>query len=254
MGDIAAAAPGIELVMTSEGRAPNDIIWPPGGKEPIEAVIVTQSWLLSSGPAVISEILNANDGLCLVVEAAQIDHVSDYIVSDRVMAVPEDHARALQLAAALAQSCRLERSQAQIKMELRAAQRAAQLVSTEYQRQQRDRDKLFEIALNNMSQGLCMFDAHHRLVTCNRRYAEMYGLGPEATRSGVSYSDIVAARLASGNLPVGVESIVTNLQYDIALPDACTIEKLADGRVVSVNRQSMSDRGWVEIHQDITAQ
>ena len=84
--------------------------------------------------------------------------ISDYIVSDRVMAVPEDHARALQLAAALAQSCRLERSQAQIKMELKAAQRAAQLVSTEYQRQQRDRDKLFETALNNMSQGLCMFD------------------------------------------------------------------------------------------------
>jgi diguanylate cyclase (GGDEF)-like protein len=111
-----------------------------------------------------------------------------------------------------------------------------------------------DTALNNMSQGLCMFDAQHRLVTCNMRYAEMYGLGPEVTRSGASYSDIVAARLASGNLPVGVESIVANRQYDIALPDACTIEKLADGRVVSVNRQSMSDRGWVEIHQDITAQ
>jgi diguanylate cyclase (GGDEF)-like protein len=111
-----------------------------------------------------------------------------------------------------------------------------------------------DTALNNMSQGLCMFDAQHRLVTCNMRYAEMYGLGPEATRSGVSYSDIVAARLASGNLPVGVESIVTSLQHDIALPDACTIEKLADGRIVSVNRQSMSDRGWVEIHQDITSQ
>jgi diguanylate cyclase (GGDEF)-like protein len=111
-----------------------------------------------------------------------------------------------------------------------------------------------DTALNNMSQGLCMFDAHHRLVTWNNRYAEMYGLGPEATRSGASYRDIVAARLASGNLPVGVESIVTSLQHDIALPDACTIEKLADGRIVSVNRRSMSDRGWVEIHQDITSQ
>jgi diguanylate cyclase (GGDEF)-like protein len=110
-----------------------------------------------------------------------------------------------------------------------------------------------DTALNNMSQGLCMFDAQHRLVTCNMRYAEMYGLGPEAILSGTSYRDIVAARLASGNLPVGVES-VARLQDDIARPDACSIETLADGRIVSVNRQSMSDRGWVEIHQDITSQ
>src|SRR5690349_4642857 len=200
MGDIASAAPGIELVTTSEGRAPNDIIWPPGSKElPIEAVIVTQSWLLSSGPAVISEILNANDGLCLVVEAAQIDHVSDYIVSDRVMAVPEDHARALQLAAALAQSCRLERSQAQIKMELKAAQKAAQLVSTEYQRQQRDRDKLFEIALNNMSQGLCMFDGGANLVVCNDRYIEMYGLSRDVVVPGVNLRAILEHRKARGS-------------------------------------------------------
>jgi diguanylate cyclase (GGDEF)-like protein len=82
----------------------------------------------------------------------------------------------------------------------------------------------------------------------------MYGLGPDATRSGISYGDIVAARLTSGNLPVGVESVIAGLQDDTSHPDACSVETLADGRVVSVNRQSMSDRGWVEIHQDITSQ
>src|SRR5262249_37664169 len=94
----------------------------------------------------------------------------------------------------------------------------------------------------------------HRLVTCNMRYAEMYGLGAKMTRSGTWYRDIVAARLASGSLPVGVESVIARLQDDISRPDACSIETLAAGRVVSVNRQSMSDRGWVEIHQDITSQ
>lgn len=33
-----------------------------------------------------------------------------------------------------------------------------------------------EAALDNMAQGLCMFDANHRLITCNRRYAELYQL------------------------------------------------------------------------------
>jgi len=111
-----------------------------------------------------------------------------------------------------------------------------------------------DTALNNMSQGLCMFDANHRLVTCNMRYAEMYALGPETTRSGTQNSDIRAARQASGNLPISVESLVTSIEGEIARPDACTVEKLSDGRIVSVNRQSMSDLGWVEIHQDITSQ
>jgi len=253
MGDIAAAAPGIELVMTSEGRAPNDIIWPPGGKEPIEAVIVTQSWLLSSGPAVISEILNANDGLCLVVEAAQIDHVSDYIVSDRVMAVPEDHARALQLAAALAQSCRLERSQAQIKMELRAAQRAAQLVSTEYQRQQRDRDKLFEIALNNMSQGLCMFDGGADLVVCNDRYIEMYGLSRDVVAPGVNLRAILEHRKERGSFAGDPEIYVKDLHATVAKGDVqAQLVQAGDGRTISIVNRAMANGGWVATHEDIT--
>jgi len=254
MRAIAAAAPSIELVTTSEGRAPNDIIWPPGGKEPpIEAVIVTQSWLLSSGPAVISEILGANDGLCLVVEAAQIDRVCDYIVSERVMAVPEDHARALQLAAALAQSCRLERSQAQIKMELRAAQRAAQLVSTEYQRQQRDRDKLFEIALNNMSQGLCMFDGGADLVVCNDRYIEMYGLSRDVVVPGVNLRAILEHRKERGSFAGDPEIYVKDLHATVAKGDVqAQLVQAGDGRTISIVNRAMANGGWVATHEDIT--
>src|SRR5262245_4153025 len=107
-------------------------------------------------------------------------------------------------------------------------------------------------ALNNMSQGLCMFDAHQRLVTCNMRYAEMYGLGPEHTQSGTPLRSILAARRASGSMPEG--DTETGIQDGVVRPDSCTIERLGDRRIVSVSRRSMSDKGWVEIHQDITAQ
>ncbi|HEU5445071.1 MAG TPA: PAS-domain containing protein, partial [Pseudolabrys sp.] len=30
------------------------------------------------------------------------------------------------------------------------------------------------VAINNMSQGLCMFDGNERLVVCNQRYMDMY--------------------------------------------------------------------------------
>ncbi len=34
----------------------------------------------------------------------------------------------------------------------------------------------FEAAVNNMNQGLCMFDKEHRLVICNANYARIYDL------------------------------------------------------------------------------
>ena len=42
----------------------------------------------------------------------------------------------------------------------------------------------FHAALNNMSQALVMFDASGRLLVCNGRYNEMYGLprGGDAAR------------------------------------------------------------------------
>ena len=42
----------------------------------------------------------------------------------------------------------------------------------------RAQSRLFRAALNNMTQGLCMFDGTARLTLCNERYLEMYGLMP----------------------------------------------------------------------------
>ena len=41
----------------------------------------------------------------------------------------------------------------------------------------------FDAALSNMSQALLMFDSAARLVICNQRYIEMYGLSPEAGKA-----------------------------------------------------------------------
>src|SRR5258708_27884927 len=45
-------------------------------------------------------------------------------------------------------------------------------------------------ALNNMSEGLCMFDAAARLVLCNDRYVELYGLPPDVARSEEHTSEL----------------------------------------------------------------
>src|SRR5712691_203346 len=54
----------------------------------------------------------------------------------------------------------------------------------------------FEAALNNMSQGLSMFDAAERLVVCNQRYVQMYDLPSELAVPGVRWQDIIVCRFA----------------------------------------------------------
>ena len=58
-----------------------------------------------------------------------------------------------------------------------------------------------DAALNNMVQGLAMFDAEHRLVLANRRYAEMYGLTPEQVKPGTTLRQIIEHRVAKGYFP-----------------------------------------------------
>ena len=41
---------------------------------------------------------------------------------------------------------------------------------------------LMRDAVDHMHLGLCMFDEHDRIVTCNRRYAEILDLPPHAIR------------------------------------------------------------------------
>ena len=52
---------------------------------------------------------------------------------------------------------------------------------------------LLDAALENMSQGLCMFDADGRIVLFNERYAKMMGL-PAAWLKGRSLLDLFSRK------------------------------------------------------------
>ena len=114
-------------------------------------------------------------------------------------------------------------------------------------------NRLLHTALANMSHGLSMFDSDKRLVMCNDRYAEMYGLRPEHKKRGTALQSILEARIAAGMAPVGSAEYVTTRinQVSDGVPFASENE-LTDGRVVFVNHQPMTDGGWVAIHNDIT--
>jgi diguanylate cyclase (GGDEF)-like protein len=114
--------------------------------------------------------------------------------------------------------------------------------------------KRFEIALNNMLHGLCMFDPDDKLIVCNERYAQMYSLPPELTRSGAAWRDILAYRIEKwGHRDLSVADVLAQ-RRDVDLRSAETdlTWRLADGRTILVRHQPIPEGGWVSIHEDIT--
>jgi diguanylate cyclase (GGDEF)-like protein len=114
----------------------------------------------------------------------------------------------------------------------------------------------FTAAVNNMSQGLCMFDAEQRLVICNEQYARIYRLPPDLVKPGTLLKDILAYRFEHGVHPVeGVEAYFQR-RFDLAHSgrEGSDISELSDGRVIAIMHHPMADGGWVATHQDITEQ
>jgi diguanylate cyclase (GGDEF)-like protein len=115
----------------------------------------------------------------------------------------------------------------------------------------------FDAAVNNMTQGLVMFCADSRLVVCNDKFAEMYGLPAEMTVPGTSLQAIFDFRVANGTMPNGerADAYVPRLQLARGEePHLVRFVEWAGGRVISVIYQPMPDGGWVSTHQDITEQ
>jgi diguanylate cyclase (GGDEF)-like protein len=114
----------------------------------------------------------------------------------------------------------------------------------------------FDAAINNMGQGLCMFDANRRLIVSNRLYATMYRIPPETIKPGMLLEEIVALRLSHGNEPIAGDAGYLQRRVDLVenLRDDDDIVELQDGRVISILHRPMAGGGWVSTHQDITEQ
>src|SRR5262245_11445560 len=72
-------------------------------------------------------------------------------------------------------------------------------------RAESDQRIALDAAINDMSQGLLMFDAAERIVVCNRRYIEMYGLSPDVVKPGLGIRDLLVHRKERGSFTGDVD-------------------------------------------------
>jgi diguanylate cyclase (GGDEF)-like protein/PAS domain S-box-containing protein len=135
-------------------------------------------------------------------------------------------------------------------------------------RAENDQKAQLDAALNNMRQGLLMFDSAGRLVLYNQRFLQMYHLSAEAVEPGCTLSDLLRLRKAAGTFKGNPDQYVAKLvdadgtfkgdpDRQIAkLFDEGKVEtkvmELPDGRITSITNQSMPGGGWVSTHEDIT--
>jgi diguanylate cyclase (GGDEF)-like protein/PAS domain S-box-containing protein len=112
---------------------------------------------------------------------------------------------------------------------------------------------LLDTALENMSQGLAMFDADGRVTLCNDRYARMTGV-PYAAVQGQSLLELFKLRKAAGDFPDDPQEVFARILADVRLgKSAMRIMHTLKGRSIRVIEEPMTGGGWVATLEDITA-
>lgn len=148
---------------------------------------------------------------------------------------------------------RTDRSISQMIEELDQLNRELEGLVKERTGQLRQREQEFHAAIENMSQGLIMFDASARIVVCNERYMQMYALSPQLAQPGYTLRDLLEHRIANGTFAGDAGQYIEQLRAGIARDDTSRlITELADGRTISVVNRRMANGGWVATHEDIT--
>jgi len=108
-----------------------------------------------------------------------------------------------------------------------------------------------DTAVNHMTQGLLLFDSSQRLVICNQRYIEMYGLSPDVIKPGCSFREVIAHRNQTGSFTGNVDHYADRVLRDVGTRNAMVIDT-PDGRSIQVVNEPLADGGWVVTHEDIT--
>jgi diguanylate cyclase (GGDEF)-like protein/PAS domain S-box-containing protein len=110
-----------------------------------------------------------------------------------------------------------------------------------------------DTAINNMTQGLLLFDASERIVVSNRRYIDMYGLSEDVVKPGCSLHALITHRKETGSFAGDVDTYREALLRDISQGKATELViETTDGRNVRIVNKPLEGGGWVATHEDIT--
>src|SRR4051794_11496245 len=110
-----------------------------------------------------------------------------------------------------------------------------------------------DTAVNNMTQGLLLFDGAERLVISNQRYIDMFGVSRDVIKPGCSFRELLTHRRVTGSFSDDVEQYRADILANLAQGEPFQrILVTADGRSIQVLYQPLADGGWVTTLEDFT--
>jgi diguanylate cyclase (GGDEF)-like protein/PAS domain S-box-containing protein len=116
-------------------------------------------------------------------------------------------------------------------------------------RSQLRRNAFVRSALNNLSHGVVMTDASKRIVFCNDRYLEIYGLARSDITRDMTGPELLAMRRKRGILDLSIEDFYENA----GTPEGLVTE-LPGGRSILVKYFALPNGGSVATHEDCSEQ
>jgi diguanylate cyclase (GGDEF)-like protein/PAS domain S-box-containing protein len=207
------------------------------------------SRVLAQGGNQTLRLVSPVDGKQRVGSAAELTHFPVVIVATRTVeaALADWRAQTKFLVAAAGLSASV------VAALLFAIVRRMRRQHEESQRRLEQERHRLDTALNNMTQGLVLYDASARVVVCNQRYIDMYGLSTEVVKPGNHFYNIIRHRKETGSFKGSVDEFVSTVLRNVVQGKVTnSILESADGRAVHIVNRPLPQGGWVATMEDIT--
>ncbi|WP_343896932.1 PAS-domain containing protein [Craurococcus roseus] len=117
-------------------------------------------------------------------------------------------------------------------------------------------NRRFSAAIGNMAQGLCMVDAEGRILVCNQRFCDMFGLPPAEIMAGVPVRDASRIAVEAARYPLDLLAQIKEDQRSLneGSKPLSVVREGAGGAALAVNYRPMPGGGWVTTYADVTEQ
>ena len=108
-------------------------------------------------------------------------------------------------------------------------------------------------AVDNIPQGLVLYDASARIVICNTPYIEMFGLSPDIAKQGCTMQRLIAHRQETGSFDGDVDAFCSAIIRNVSLGRGTRqITEAPGGRAIEIVNKPLPSGGWVATIEDIT--
>jgi diguanylate cyclase (GGDEF)-like protein/PAS domain S-box-containing protein len=109
-----------------------------------------------------------------------------------------------------------------------------------------------DTALNNMTQGLVLYDASARIILCNQRYIDMYRLSTDVVKPGCHFRDLIQHRQDTGSYDGDVDEFCSAIMRNVAQGKVTHMTMETGGRSYLIVNKPLAQGGWVATIEDIT--